>query len=103
VGDDSPRAGRVRDPLICGWCARTTPPDVCAYCGHDPALPWLQRGQPVPYIESDAGRPSLDESEIRRRYDEAKRAGAVTVEQIAEALDRSPRTVRAWRRRYSLR
>jgi len=63
----------------------------------------------VPAADHDqgAGRPALDAREIRLAYDEAKAQLAAsghetTVEAIAELLDRSPRTVRAWRQRFAL-
>jgi len=95
--------------IRCGWCGEATEPVRCGACGHDdPARPWIQRAQEVPQITADVGRPTNDEAEIRRRYAEAKAAvvdaGRIpTVEAIAEGLDRSPRTVRTWRARYSLR
>lgn len=95
--------------IRCGWCGGVTEPVRCGACGHDdPARPWVQRGQEVPQIATETGRPSLEEAEVRHRYAEAKAAitesGRIpTVEAIAERLDRSPRTIRDWRRRYSLR
>ena len=95
--------------IVCGWCARATSPGQCAYCGRDPRLAWKQRGAQPPVADHDAeaGRPPLDAREIRRRYDEARAvlvtAGREpTVERLAEALDRSPRTVREWRKRFGL-
>ena len=94
--------------ILCGWCGVATSPDRCASCGRDPEVPYLQRGQPVRIIEPEPGRPALDADEVRRKYADA-RASLVsegrpaTVEAIAERLDRSPRTVREWRKRYSLR
>jgi hypothetical protein len=57
--------------------------------------------------EHETGRPSLDEQEIRRRYAEARAAlvaanRPITIETLAERLDRSPRTVREWRQRFGL-
>lgn len=96
--------------VLCGWCHQPTDPATkCGACAHkDPALPWLQRGEEPPVVRSEPGRPSLDEHDIRRRYAEAKAdlEGAhrdPTIEAIAERLDRSPRTVREWRKRYGLR
>lgn len=95
--------------IVCGWCGHDADPARCARCGHDPALPYLQRGQPVPGTGGhETGRPALDESDIRRRYAEARAdlsdSGlVVTIDALAERLDRSPRTVREWRKRYGLR
>jgi hypothetical protein len=95
--------------IRCGWCHQPAEPPRCRACGHDdPAKPWLQRGEEPPQILTDTGRPANDEAEIRHRYAEAKATltdtGRVaTVEAIAEQLDRSPRTVREWRKRYGLR
>jgi hypothetical protein len=95
--------------VVCGWCHHPTPPERCDYCGRPPAVPWLQRGQAVPAADHDggAGRPALDAKEIRLAYDAAVAAlqGAgheATIEALAEKLDRSPRTVRAWRQRFAL-
>jgi len=94
--------------VLCGWCHAPTPPDArCVACKHaDPTRPWLQRGETPP--EVTVGRAALDEGEVRSRYN-AARAGIeaqgrpATVEALAEALDRSPRTVRQWRKDYGLR
>jgi len=65
-------------------------------------------GTVIAVVDTGVGRHALDEAEIRTRYETA-RAGltaagrAATVEALAEALDRSPRTVREWRKRYALR
>lgn len=95
--------------IVCGWCAHATPAGCCDYCGRDPALPWRQRGTVPPAADHDPehGRPPLEPREIRRRYDEARAALVAaghepTVERLAEALDRSPRTVREWRKRFGL-
>jgi hypothetical protein len=92
--------------VVCGWCHHPTPPERCDYCGHSPAVPWLQRGLAVPAAdhEASAGRPALDAREIRLAYDSAREALGhdATVEAIAERLDRSPRTVRAWKQRFAL-
>lgn len=95
--------------IRCGWCNHPTLAEArCAHCGHvDPERPWLQRGETPPAVVSE-GRPSLDAGEVRRRYAEAKAelqadGKAPTVEAIAERLDRSPRTVRQWRKDYGLR
>jgi len=109
MGNDHALAGSRDTVIRCGWCGEATEPVTCGACGHDdPAKPWLQRAQEPPQIAVDSGRPSLDEPVIRHRYAEAKAQlvadGRVpTVEAIAERLDRSPRTVRLWRARYSLR
>lgn len=96
--------------IHCGWCGVSTPDiDRCANCGHrDPRTPWEQRGLTVPTEAATEGRPTLDEHEIRARYAEAvaviRAAGSPpTIEAIAERLDRSPRTVREWRKRFNLR
>jgi uncharacterized protein YjcR len=62
---------------------------------------------PVADHDAGAGRPALDAREIRLAYDQAKAdlvssGHEATVEAIAEKLDRSPRTVRAWRQRFAL-
>ena len=89
--------------IVCGWCGAATPEDRCPACGHeDPARPWIQRGDIPPEVIRTGGRPPLVERDIRRRYAEAKRSGAVTVEQLAEQLDVSPRTLRDWRKRFAL-
>lgn len=94
--------------IVCGWCHAPTSPDArCANCKHaDPAAPWVQRGETAP--EVTVGRAQLDEGEVRGRYNAARagieaRGGTATVEALAEALDRSPRTVRQWRKDYGLR
>lgn len=95
--------------ILCGWCHQPATPPRCGACGHeDPARPWLQRGEEPPRVATEAGRPVLDEPAIRLRYRDAKRAieaagGVPTVDALAEALDRSPRTIREWRRKYALR
>ena len=83
--------------IACGWCGHpTADEDRCESCRHpNPRLPWDQRGEAVPVIRE--GRPALDRGEVRRRLAEARAAGATTVEQIAEHLEVSPRTVRRWR------
>lgn len=95
--------------VICGWCGRLARPDgPCGHCGRDPWLPWRQRGlEPAEVADPAAGRPELDEEDIRRRYRDAHAAlvaegRAPTVEAIAERLDRAPRTVREWRRKFAL-
>jgi hypothetical protein len=94
--------------ILCGWCGHATDAETCRTCGRDPVVPWAQRGQKPPPVLSEAGHPALDEAEVRTRYGEAvanlKAAGRTpTVEAIAEQLDRSPRTVRDWRKRFGLR
>lgn len=93
--------------LICGWCGRPTDEGECGNCHRDPTVPYLQRQARIPTIEAHEGRPALDEADIRARYqsavDEIERTGRpATVEAIAEVLDRSPRTVREWRKRFGL-
>ncbi len=94
--------------IVCGWCGNATDVGACLYCARDPEQPWVQRGQSAPVIaDHDTGRPALDERDIRQRYAEAQHAieaegRAATVEAIAERLDRSPRTVREWRRKFAL-
>ncbi len=94
--------------VYCGWCGHPTEPtDPCAWCGHDPVRPHLQRGHIPPLVETAAGRPTLAESDVRARYEAAAaalrdRGVTPTVEALAEALDRSPRTVRDWRKRFGL-
>lgn len=88
--------------IRCGWChGPTANVDRCSSCGHvDPERPWLQRGEAVPHIGSDAvGRPSLDPSAIARRLADARHAlgDNATVQQLAEHLDVDPKTVRRWR------
>lgn len=96
--------------IACGWCGEPTPDaGRCTGCGRDPRLPYLQRvvEPPVRGHDEDGGRPTLDPPVVRERYREAKaaieaRGQTATVEAIAEQLDRSPRTVRDWRRRFGL-
>jgi hypothetical protein len=94
--------------IACGWCGHPTPAGRCLYCGRDPVLPWFQRGREAPVLpEHESGRPTLDERDIRRRYQEACDALVAagrepTVEAIAERLDRSPRTIREWRAKFAL-
>lgn len=94
--------------ILCGWCGHPTEADKCRSCGRDPRLPWVQRGQEPATVQSEAGHPALDEADIRQRYSDAvaglKAEGRTpTVEAIAERLDRSPRTVREYRRKFGLR
>lgn len=95
--------------VVCGWCLHPTPANLCEYCGHNPAVPWMQRGKAVPAADhdQDAGRPALNGREVRLAYDAARAeltaAGREpTIEAIAERLDRSPRTVRSWKQRFGL-
>ena len=95
--------------VICGWCSHATPPERCDYCGRNPVVPWLQRGTSAPAADHDPeqGRPALEPREIRARYDAARAelaaSGRVaTIDAIAERLDRSPRTVRDWKKRFDL-
>ena len=79
--------------------------DMCPNC----VTPWKCNGPHIPLDAlRKAGRPSLDADVVRWRYWEAKGAllakrRTPTVEAIAEELDRSPRTVRDWRKRFGLR
>jgi hypothetical protein len=95
--------------VVCGWCHHPTPPGLCEYCGHNPALPWVQRGMAVPAAERDGGqgRPALEPRDVRLAYDDAvstllASGHEPTIDAIAEKLDRSPRTVRAWKQRFGL-
>jgi len=95
--------------LVCGWCGvPTVAAPACSRCGRDPRLAWQQRGLPAPVVHAaGAGRPALDGAAIRRRYRDAhdRLVGLgrdPTVEALAELLDRSPRTVRDWKRRYGV-
>lgn len=96
------------DRIPCGWCGHVTSQDAtCPDCGRDPVTAWMQRGQTPPVLHEDEGRPPLSASDIRTRYATARaavvaRGRTPTVESIAEELDRSPRTVRDWRKRFSL-
>jgi hypothetical protein len=88
--------------IPCGWCGRATPPEHCASCGRDPAVPYVQRGTEPPVIATHEVRPGVTPAEAARRLAGAREtlqhAGRpVTVEALAEALDVSPRTVRRWR------
>ncbi len=98
-----PPGGTYR--IVCGWCGKVAEPPVCASCGRDPEAHWFHVGQQAPRVAE--GRPTLDSDEVRRLYDDARAAVVATgkpptVEAIAEQLDRSPRTVRDWRKRFSL-
>lgn len=95
--------------ITCGWCGGPTANgDTCDQCGRDPRLAWTQRGRaPLEIAESPAGRPALDSAGIREMYGEAKASLIAagrdpTIDAIAERLDRSPRTVRAWKQRFAL-
>lgn len=84
--------------ILCGWCGKQTGPGRCSTCGHeDPERPYVQRGQEVPQVRL-GGRPGSDRKENARRLAEARNAlgSNATVEDIAEHLDVSPRTVRRW-------
>ena len=72
-------------------------------------MPWIQRGMAVPAADHDGGqgRPSLDARDTRALYDSAVTAilasgHEASIDAIAEKLDRSPRTVRAWKARFGL-
>lgn len=74
--------------IVCGFCAAVTDDgSPCVNCRHDPVLPYTQRAQEQ--VKADSGH----------RLNEALRAlgHAATIDQIAEYLDVSPRTVRRWR------
>lgn len=93
--------------IPCGWCGTPTADSRCAECGRDPRLAWQQRGVEPPVRSKDEGRPELDATAIRHRYRDAKkviedRGQQATVDALAEELDRSPRTVRDWRKRFAL-
>lgn len=95
--------------IVCGWCGGpTVNGGTCDQCGRDPRLPWTQRGRaPQELPDTLAGRPTLDAAGIREAYAAARMALTAagrepTVEAIAERLDRSPRTVRDWKRRFAL-
>lgn len=94
--------------IRCGWCGHATEDGPCVSCGRPAALPWVQRAQTPPVIPAPgSGRPVLAEDETRRRYEDAVAAlraehRVVTLEALAERLDRSPRQVREWRRRFGL-
>ena len=77
--------------IVCGWCGQPTKADRCANCQRDPVLPWTQRAQqPPPVDPRDRERRLLAEARASLGRD-------ATVEQLAEHLDISPRTVRRWR------
>jgi hypothetical protein len=88
--------------IACGWCGKATASlDLCAACGHiDPARPWFQRGQEAPVIVHEPGRPTTDPADVSRRLAAARASLGphATVDQLAELLDVSPRTVRRWRK-----
>ncbi len=94
--------------ILCGWCGHPTGPGLCASCGRPAELPYTQRGTtPVGVSVPLPGRPVLAEADIRRRYVEAVHAlrsegRPVTLEALAERLDRSSRQVREWRKRFGL-
>jgi hypothetical protein len=98
----------MSERIRCGWCGLLTcSRDRCDECAADPVRPWFQRGVEVPVERHDEGRPALDATAIRERYAAARavvtgRGAEPTVEALAEELDRSPRTVRDWRRRFDL-
>lgn len=84
--------------IRCGWCGRDTANrDRCTSCGHvDPMRPWVQRGEPVPEVTREAGRPSLTDAELRHRL-----ASGGTDDAIADRFGVDPRTVRRWRQKVS--
>lgn len=77
--------------ILCGWCHEPTDDAHCVTCGHDPRLPWTQRGLPAPVVDAAAL--------ARRRLADARRrlGHDATIDALAEHLDVSPRTVRRWR------
>ena len=81
--------------ISCGWCGKPTANhDRCSTCGHvDPARPWTH----------DPGRPPLDPHDVARRIAAARAqlGSHATVDQIAEALDVAPRTVRRWQQKMA--
>lgn len=86
--------------IVCGWCGDPTP-DIgrCTGCGRDCRIAHAQRGVEPP--EATAG------TDQRRLLDEARdaieeRGGRVTVESLADELDRSPRTIRRWKQELGL-
>lgn len=87
--------------IACGWCGHATEPSRCGYCGRDPALPYLHRGE-TPQILNDpeAGRPVLNERQIGHRLAAAvaELGPGATVERLADFLGVSPRTVRRWKK-----
>lgn len=94
--------------IVCGWCGEATPAaPPCLVCGRDPSIPYEQRGQaPIPVRVDAAGRPTLDEREIRKRLAVAQRAieesgRPATVSALAEQLEVDESTVRRWRRRIA--
>jgi hypothetical protein len=95
--------------IVCGWCnGATVNGGTCDQCGRDPRLPWTQRGRPPQELpDTPAGRPTLDAASIREVYTSARSALIAagrepTVEAIAERVNRDPRTVRDWKRRFGL-
>ncbi len=95
--------------ILCGWCGLATAAgQPCHHCGRDPRVAWEHRGATPPELpDPTAGRRPLDEAAIREQYEGARAAITAaghdpTVEAIAERLDRSPRTVRAWKQKFAL-
>jgi hypothetical protein len=80
--------------ILCGWCGHPTSGERCSSCGRDPRLPYVQRAQePVPFDDRAENRAKLAQAER-----EISVAGVrPTIDQLAEFLDVSPRTVRRWR------
>lgn len=86
--------------IECGWCGHPTQPGPCSYCGRPAQLPWWQRGQEPPTVESSTGRPTLEVTEVRRRLADARQALGqhATNAAIAEHLGIAESTVRRWRK-----
>lgn len=89
--------------IVCGWCNTATAPDLCSYCGRDPALPWTQRGTEPPEAtegHESGGRPALDASQVRQRIRIARKElpDDATQAQLAEALGISERTLARWQK-----
>lgn len=79
--------------IVCGWCHKETEPGLCAVCGRDAALPWVQRGmEPPSVIPGARNRKRLDDAAAELRADGFQ----ATAERLADRLDVSVRTVRRW-------
>ena len=89
--------------IACGWCGKATADgDRCAVCAHPgPALPWTQRGRPVPVVTHEPGRPAVDPAEASHRLARARAAlgsRPATIDALADAADVTPRTIRRWQK-----